>query len=243
MVRVIQPSKEYCEAKVIRRRLFSTALMSCAILLVPGIVQVVAGGTAQKAAKATTVKAKAPVAAVDDAPPNKSLGTRTAPITVEVFSDYECPACRAFYMETVRPLMDNYVATGKVYLVHRDFPLPMHRFSREAARLVNAAAKIGKFEKVEAAVYSKQESWDKDGNIDAALGTVLTPAELKRVKEIAQSGKMEPFIESDIALGNSKQVHQTPSVFVTYAGQTDALPPQGVTYYILRQYLDEKLGR
>jgi protein-disulfide isomerase len=228
---------------VIRWRLFPAGLMACALLLAPGTVPVVAGGAAQTAAKATKVRANAPVAAVDDAPPNKSLGTRTAPITVEVFSDYECPACRLLYTQTLRPLMDDYVATGKVYLVHRDFPLPMHRFSREAARLVNAAAKIGKFEKVEAAVYAKQDSWDKDGNLDAALATVLTPAELKRVKEIAQSGKMDPFIESDLALGNSKQIHQTPSVFVTYAGQTDALPPQGVTYYILKQYLDEKLGR
>jgi protein-disulfide isomerase len=228
---------------VIRCRLYPAGLVACAILLAPGIVHVLAGGAAQKAAKAATVKAKAPAAAVDDAPPNKSLGSRTAPITMEVFSDYECPACRLLYMETLRPLVDNYVATGKVYLVHRDFPLPMHRFSREAARLVNAAAKIGKFEQAEAAVYSKQDSWDKDGNLDAALATVLTPAELKRVKEIAQSGKMDPFIESDLALGNSKQIHQTPSVFVTYAGQTDALPPQGVTYRILRQYLDEKLGR
>jgi protein-disulfide isomerase len=228
---------------VIRWRLYPAGLVACAILLAPGIVQVVAGGAAQKAAQATKVKAKAAAAAADDAPPNKSLGSRTAPITVEVFSDYECPACRLLYMETLRPLVDNYVATGKVYLVHRDFPLPMHRFSREAARLVNAAAKIGKFEKVEAAVYSKQDSWDKDGNLDAALATVLTPAELKRVKDIAQSGKMDPFIESDLALGNSKQIHQTPSVFVTYAGQTDALPPQGVTYRILKQYLDEKLGR
>ena len=228
----------WSEADVIRKRVHPIAFAAFAVLLVPGFVLVLAAGTTQK-----TVKAKASVAVVDDAPPNKSLGSRTAPITVEVFSDYECPACRVLYTETLRPLMDDYVATGKVYLVHRDFPLPMHRFSREAARLVNAAAKLGKFEKAEAAVYAKQTSWEKDGNLDAALATALTPAELKRVKEIAQSGKMDPFIESDVALGNSKQVHQTPSVFVTHAGLTEALPPGGVSYRILKQYLDEKLGR
>jgi protein-disulfide isomerase len=219
-----------------------TGLMAFVMPLAPGIAPQVAEGGAQKAAKATKTRAKVAVAIEDNSAPNKSLGSRTAPITMEVFSDYECPACRALYTETIRPLVDNYVATGKVYLVHRDFPLPMHRFSREAARLVNAAAKLGKFERVEAAVYAKQQSWDKDGNLDAALATVLTPAELRRVKEMAESGKMDPYIESDMALGNAKQVHQTPSVFVTYAGQTDALPPQGVTYRILKQYLDEKLG-
>lgn len=228
---------------MIRRRDYFAGLLVSAILLAQGILPAAAGSAAQKAAKATKAQAKALAPAEDNAPPNKSLGSRTAPITVEVFSDYECPACRGLYTETIRPLVDNYVATGKVYLVHRDFPLPMHRFSRQAARLVNAAAKIGKFEKVEQAVYAKQDTWDKDGNLDAALATVLTPAELKRVKEMAESGKMDPFIENDVALGNMKQVHQTPSVFVTYAGQTDALPPQGVTYRILKQYLDEKLGR
>jgi len=66
--------------------------------------------------------------------PLKSLGSKTAPITVEVFSDFQCPSCKRLYQETLRPLMDNYVSAGKVYLVHRDFPLPMHNHSREAAR-------------------------------------------------------------------------------------------------------------
>jgi protein-disulfide isomerase len=229
------------EAKVMRRKVRSIFLAVVAIVLVPGTVLVLTARAAQKVAKA--VKAKTPVAAVDDAPPNKTMGTRTAPIMIEVFSDYQCPACRALYTDTLRPLMDNYVSTGKVYLVHHDFPLAMHRYSREAAKLVNAAAKIGKFEKAEAALYAKQESWDKDGNLDAALATALTPAELQRVKQIAGSGKMDPFIESDVALGNSKQIHQTPSLFVTHGGQTDALPPGGVTYSLLKRYLDQLLGQ
>lgn len=218
-------------------------LAAVAILLVPGSLLVLTGSAAQKTAKAKAAKVKTPVAAVDNAPPNKTIGTRTAPIMIEVFSDYQCPACRVLYTETLRPLMDNYVATGKVYLVHYDFPLPMHRYSRDAAKLVNAAAKIGKFEKAEAALYSKQDSWDKDGNLDAALATALTPAELQRVKQIADSGKMDPFIESDVALGHAKQVIQTPSLFVTHGGQTDALPPGGVNYSLLKRYLDQLLGQ
>jgi protein-disulfide isomerase len=229
------------EAKVMRRRIHSILLAAVAMVLVPGSILVFTASAAQKAAKTKAVRAKTPAELIDDAPPNKNIGSRTAPIMIEVFSDYQCPACRALYTDTLRPLMDNYVSTGKVYLVHHDFPLPMHRWSREAAKLVNAAAKIGKFEKAEAALYSKQESWDKDGNLDAALATALTPAELQRVKQIAGSGKMDPFIESDVALGNSKQIHQTPSLFVTHGGQTDALPPGGVTYSLLKRYLDQLL--
>src|SRR5437899_12092644 len=68
----------------------------------------------------------------------KAVGSKSAPIVIEVFSDFQCPACKRVYQETLRPVMDNYVATGKVYLVHRDFPLPMHNHSREAARWANA---------------------------------------------------------------------------------------------------------
>src|SRR6185437_14628805 len=66
----------------------------------------------------------------------KSLGSPSAPIRLTVYDDYECPACGQFYEQTLRQLIDTYVADGKVYLVHRDFPLPMHEFSRQAARWV-----------------------------------------------------------------------------------------------------------
>lgn len=227
---------------MIPRKSHFIILAAFAILLVPGIVLAQAGSTAKKAGTAKAVKAKTTGATVDDSPPNKTMGSRSAPITIEVFSDYECPACGLLYTETLRPLIDDYVATGKVYLVHRDFPLAMHPYSKVAARLVNAAAKIGRFEKAESAIYTKRESWERSGNLDAALATVLTPAELQRVKQIAESGKMDPFIESDMALGNSRNIHQTPSLFVTYGGQTEPLPPGGVTYRILKSYLDEKLG-
>ncbi len=49
----------------------------------------------------------------------KSYGSKTAPITMEVFSDYQCPACRSFYQSTYRQVIDSYVSAGKVYLIHR----------------------------------------------------------------------------------------------------------------------------
>ena len=79
----------------------------------------------------------------------KSVGSREAPITIEVFSDYQCPQCRVFYLDTARQLMLTYIPAGKVYYVHRDFPLSMHSHSREAARWANAAAIAGVFETAE----------------------------------------------------------------------------------------------
>ena len=75
----------------------------------------------------------------------KSIGSRQAPITLEVFSDYQCPDCKRLHSATTQQVIDNYVSSGKVYLVHRDFPLSMHPYSRQAARWLNAAAAAGLF--------------------------------------------------------------------------------------------------
>ena len=62
---------------------------------------------------------------------------------MEVFGDFQCPACRGFFETTVKQVIDDYVIPGKVYLIHRDFPLEMHPYARQAARLANAAAEFG----------------------------------------------------------------------------------------------------
>ncbi len=176
--------------------------------------------------------------------PNKASGSKSAPITIEVFSDFQCPACKQTFLQTLRPLMDDYVASGKVYLVHRDFPLPMHNHSREAARWANAAAQAGKFEAVEEALYTKQESWAANGNIEAVVAAVLSPAEMKKVRQWMQSsGPLDAAIDKDVELGKSRRVSQTPSLFVTHGGETVALPPGGVTFPILKQYLDYLLKK
>jgi len=70
-------------------------------------------------------------------------------------------------MTTNRQVMENYVSTGKVYLIHRDFPLPMHAHSQVAAQYSRAAAHIGKFEPVEQALFDNQESGSKPAMLTA----------------------------------------------------------------------------
>jgi len=98
-------------------------------------------------------------ASLQDVDPHKAFGSKSAPVIMEEFSDYQCPSCKALYTGTNRQLMDNYVTTGKVYLIHRDFPLTMHAYSRIAARYARAAAQLGKVEAVEQALYQNQEKW------------------------------------------------------------------------------------
>ena len=214
--------------RFLRARIFGALLLALAALTL---------GLACSAA-AQTKAAAAPIV------PSKAFGLKSAPITIEVFSDFQCPACKQTFLQTLQPLRDNYVASGKVYLVHRDFPLPVHNHSREAARWANAAAHLGKFEPVEEALYNKQETWAANGNIEAVVAAVLSPAEMKKVRQLMQSsGQLDAAIDKDVALGQSRRVNQTPSLFVTHGGETVPLPPGGVSYPILKQYLDYLLKK
>jgi protein-disulfide isomerase len=99
----------------------------------------------------------------------KESGSATAPVTVEVYTDYECPACRDLYMNTLPLLNSEFVATGKVHLVHRDYPLPQHQFSKLATRYANAAGAIGKYEVVANQLFVTQPEWSQNGNVDATV--------------------------------------------------------------------------
>jgi protein-disulfide isomerase len=145
-------------------------------------------------------------------------------------------------MGTSRQVTDNYVTTGKVFVIHRDFPLPMHAYSRVAARYGRAAAQIGKLEQVEQALFQNQESWDKTGDVDGTVASALTPADMTKVRTILKNpSAIDAAIEKDIALGRTYNVNQTPTTIIHCKGQT--YPVSGVVNYdVLRSFLDQLLS-
>jgi len=179
---------------------------------------------------------------LQDVDPHKAFGSKNAPVVMEEFSDYQCPSCKALYINTNRLLMDNFVSTGKVYLIHRDFPLTMHAYSRIAARYARAAAEIGKIEPVEQALYQNQEKWEQNGDVDGTVAAVLTPAEMNKVRALVKGGTLDALIDKDFALGQMYRVNQTPTTIFHCKGQTYPFP--GVmTYDTLKQFLDQLLSQ
>jgi protein-disulfide isomerase len=206
----------------------------CAALLALGLGAPAAAQTAAK--RPATLKS----ASQPDITALKSLGTKSAPIRMEVFSDFQCPACRDLYFQTVRPVIDNYVSAGKVYLTHRDMPLPIHQHSRDAARYANAAARVKKMEKVVLALFDNQAKWAADGNIEGVVAAALTRSELNQVRKLVKGGTLDEGIDADVALGNQFRVTQTPTTIITYKGQT--YPVVGVvTYNMLKTFLEQLL--
>ena len=181
------------------------------------------------------------LASVPDVDPHEALGSKNAPIVMEVFSDFQCPACKSLYESTNRQLMDNYVNTGKVYLIHRDFPLPMHAHSKVAAQYSRAAAQIGRLEVVEEVLFQNQEKWEASGDVDGTVAKALSPAEMTKVRALVKSGAVDAFITKDQAIGNNTyRVSQTPTTIFHANGQT--FPYAGVmSWDILKQFLDQLL--
>jgi protein-disulfide isomerase len=237
--------------KVSSRRLLSSG--ACAFLVLASL----ASGSATKSVARAQSKAK-PVSQESFGVPVKTVGAKTAPITMEVFSDYQCPACRLLFEATLRPMMTDYVAAGKVYYVHRDFPLPIaaHTHAWEAARWLNAAARIGKFEEVEGALYDNQAAWSADGNIEKFVAGSMSEVDFKRVQRMMagscmtdpgpvtnssslQGCALDTYIEQDKTLGKAVPVQATPTFIVYYKGQKYPPASGPVSWPIMKQFLDQ----
>jgi protein-disulfide isomerase len=205
-----------------------------------------AAPVAKSAPKRSSAPAKTSTPASPAAKPaaaatgSKTLGSKSAPITMEVFEDFQCPACGNFYETSLKLFIDNYVNTGKVYLIHRDFPLDMHPYARQAARLANAAADLGQFETVERALFDSQNQWSAKGNIEEVIASSVPAAQLKRIRdyEAAHIDEINASIERDRAMGMQRNVNQTPTIYVTAHGKTEGLPGGGVDYKLLSGYIE-----
>ena len=177
------------------------------------------------------------LAAASDADSGKVLGSPSAPIRIEVFSDFECPACKALHEQILPLIMRDYVIPGKVFLVSREFPLSMHAYSREAANYATAAARLGKYQQVADTLFLKQTTWEVNGKVWDTVADVLTPAEAKKVQLLAKDPSVLSEVQRDVDAGRAAGINQTPTMFVSRG--TSRFPIAGATNYnLLRSLLD-----
>jgi protein-disulfide isomerase len=171
----------------------------------------------------------------------REAGSQTAPVVAEIYSDYECGHCATLVLETLPQLVQDYVQTGKVRLLHRDLPLPQHPHAREAARYANAAGGIGRYDLAVQSIFRTQSQWRQDGNIDASLAQVLPPGEMEHVREtLRNSPDLDAAIDADIEMARADDVRETPTMVVVANGKRHTLAPVP-PYYLLKGYLDEML--
>jgi protein-disulfide isomerase len=105
---------------------------------------------------ATPLIAQTPTTPLAD----RSKGSPTAPVTVYEMSDFQCPYCKTFALETFPQLERDYIRTGKVRWVFINFPLTsVHAHASAAAELALCAAKQRGFWRVHDLLFQHQETW------------------------------------------------------------------------------------
>ncbi len=95
------------------------------------------------------------------------LGNQDAPVTIVEFSDFQCPFCSRFYQQTLPLIEQNYIQTGIVKLVYRDFPLDIHPNAVPAHIAAECADEQGKFWEYHDMLFDRQSEW-----IGLSLGSV-----------------------------------------------------------------------
>jgi protein-disulfide isomerase len=91
---------------------------------------------------------------------SRAKGSPSAPITVYEMSDFQCPYCRRFALETFRALEREYISPGRVRWVFVNFPLTsIHANAVAAAATAVCAARQGAFWPMHDLLYQHQETW------------------------------------------------------------------------------------
>jgi len=165
-------------------------------------------------------------------------GKDNAPVTIVEFSDFQCPFCGKFFTETYPSIIKDYVDTGKVKFVYKDFPLsnlhPEAQKAAEAARCVEEQKGAVGFFKMHDKLYANQETlsvenykkWAKEIGVDQG-----------KFDTCLDSGKYADAVKADLAYGQQLGVSGTPSFFINGKMLTGAQP-----YSVFKQAIDAELA-
>lgn len=140
------------------------------------------------------------------------LGNPNAPVTLVEFSDFQCPFCQRFFSQSYQQLKAKYVDTGKVKVVFRHFPLPIHQNAEKAAEAGECAARQGKFEAYHDTLFTKGQA-DGTGLALADLKTYASDLGLDvgRFNACLDNGEAAAAVAQDFRDGQVAGVNGTPS--------------------------------
>jgi len=175
-----------------------------------------------------------------DEPSGQILGgSLNSPIKIEVFSDFQCPACRDLYLGTIKRVLQEYSSKDKVCVIYHEFPLSMHQYAKDAARYSEAAGRLGqqKLLPVFDSLFTDQLEWSKDGSLEATVSKSLPNEDFQKLKNIMQEATINAEIEREIQHGIKKEIQSTPTLVISYLGKQQRV--EGVVAYdVLKQFID-----
>ncbi len=142
-----------------------------------------------------------------------SRGNINAPVTLVEYSDYQCPACGAYY-----PLVEEVVAAHPEDLrfVVRHFPLPQHRHALSAAYAAEAAGAQGKFWEMHSKIFEGQREWSLASVPEQIFEQYAEELELdmRQFRSDRASRATKDRVERDLASARDSGVNSTPSFYI-----------------------------
>ena len=155
---------------------------------------------------------------VEVAATGPSRGPADAKVTIVEFSDFQCPYCGAAF-STVEQLMQQYA--GKVKLVFRQFPLPMHPQAAKAAEASLCAADQGKFWEYHDLLFKNQKKLEV---ADLKAHAASAGLDTAKFAQCLDSGAKKKQVDQDMEAGQAAGVNGTPAFFINGVFVNGAVP-------------------
>jgi len=174
-------------------------------------------------------------------PKGFTLGRTDAPLVMVEYTDYECPFCRQFHVDSFEQIRRNYIDTGKIRYVSRDFPLEFHRNAQPAAMAARCAGEQNKFWELRHTMIVNASKLGPEQVVGYAKEQKL---DLARFETCLKSGRHKAAIEADMAEGRNAGVSGTPSFVIgrLVDGRLEGVRIVGaMPYMMFAQKLDELL--
>ena len=169
-------------------------------------------------------------------PDGLSLGDASAPATIDIFEDFQCPACRSF-TESIEPLViKNLVATGKARYVFHNYPFldgngaGSGGESDQAANAAMCANEQGKFWDMHAIIYANWNG-ENQGNLNDRRLQAMAESiglDMNAFNDCFNANKYKSETQADFDRGSKMGVNGTPTVFVN--GSQVGQPGKIATY-------------
>jgi len=157
------------------------------------------------------------------------LGSKSAPVMLVEFADYECPYCQRV-APAIKKLQDDF--GGKLAVAYKDFPLPMHAHAEKAAEAARCAGKQGRFWAFHDELFSSKEL-DVDQLKAQARALKLDSSAFDKCLD---AGETAAAVQQDREQGLRLGLTGTPSFFVNGHFLSGALD-----YAALRKIVDQQL--
>jgi len=143
------------------------------------------------------------------------LGDVNAPLTLIEFGDYQCTFCNKFFHETIDPILTNYVETGKVKILFKDFVV-VGQDSMHAANAAHCANDQEMFWQYHSTLYN---NWDGEGTGWASSEQLHQFAstlglDMDEFSECMSKSKWKELVDSSKVDGRTLGVGATPTFFI-----------------------------